>query len=153
MKHPIHILPPVATIKLSFIPTIPFHSTVLCSSAQIAEFLRSLYDKEIYQYSESFYAIYLNRANLIIGVTELSKGGITGTVVDIRTVLAIALSCAATSIIISHNHPSSSVKPSGADEKITARLKAAAALFDITLLDHIIITHQHYYSFADEGLL
>lgn len=153
MGKPILLKPPVATIQISFIPTIPFYTNSLCYSQQLADFIRSCYDPNTLQYTESFYCLYLNRANRVLAVAELSKGGMTGTVVDNRTLIALALQCGALSIIISHNHPSSNLSPSKADEQITKAVKEAAALFNIKLLDHIIITADSYLSFADEGLL
>ena len=97
--------------------------------------------------------MYLNRANKVLGVTVLSQGGITRTVVDIRLTISIALKCAATSIVLCHNHPSGNLKPSRADEEVTSKIKQAAQLFDITVQDHLIITDENYFSFADDGLL
>lgn len=153
MGKTIFIKPPVATLQISFIPSIPYHSSALYSSTQLADFIRSCYDPNTIQYTESFYCLYLNRANRVLAVAELSKGGMTGTVVDNRTLIALALQCGALSIIISHNHPSSNLRPSVADENITKQIKQAAAIFNIHLLDHIIITADSYLSFADEGLL
>lgn len=153
MAKPVYIKPPVATLQISFIPTIPFHTTSLCTSNQFADFIRTCYDPNTIHYSESFYCLYLNRANMVLAVAEISKGGMTGTVVDIRTLMALALQCGAISIIISHNHPSSNLRPSVADEKLTKKIKEAAALLDIYLLDHIIITATAHFSFAEEGLI
>lgn len=153
MGKTIFVKPPVATLQISFIPSIPYHSNSLCSSNQLADFIRSCYDPNTLQYAESFYCLYLNRANKVLAVAEISKGGMTGTVVDIRTIIALALQSAAVSIIISHNHPSSNLRTSVADEKITKEIKQAVAFFQIHLLDHIIITADSYLSFADEGLL
>jgi DNA repair protein RadC len=98
--------------------------------------------------------VYLNRSNRILGIYKASKGGMTGTVADPRLILSIALKTAATSFIISHNHPSGSLKPSLADEELTGRLKEAAKFMDIKLLDHLIVEpNGTYFSFADEGLI
>ena len=153
MEKTIFVKPPVATLQISFIPSIPFHSNAICSSSQLAEFIRSCYDPNTLQYAESFYCLYLNRANKVLAVTEISKGGMTGTVADIRTIFALALQCGAVALIISHNHPSSNLRPSVADEKLTKQIKHAAEILNIYLLDHIIITADSYFSFADEGLL
>ena len=102
---------------------------------------------------EEFKVLFLNRANRIIGVLDASSGGITGTVADPRIILAAAVKCCAVNIILSHNHPSGSIKPSRADEELTVKIKEAAKWLDINVLDHIIITNEAYYSFADEGLL
>jgi len=99
--------------------------------------------------------MYVNRCNRVIGVYELSKGGITWTVVDIRLLLSVALKTVATSIILSHNHPSGNLKPSKQDIDLTQKIKAAAELMDIKVMDHIILgTNEFsYYSFADEGIM
>ena len=99
--------------------------------------------------------MYLNRANRVIGIFPVSTGGITGTVADIRLILSVALKCAATGIIISHNHPSGSLKPSRIDKELTIKLKEAGCIMDIVLQDHIIVVPEEgkYYSFADEGEL
>ena len=89
----------------------------------------------------------------MIQKNQLSKGGITGTLVDVRLVLKNALEVGATGIILAHNHPSGTLKPSEADKQITAKIKTAGTALDIKLLDHLIITEQAYVSFADEGLL
>lgn len=103
---------------------------------------------------ELFIVMFLNRSNKIIGIYSMSKGGITGTVADTRLILSVGLKSLATNIIISHNHPSGSLKPSMQDEHLTARIKQAAQLMDIILMDHLIVADDgKYFSFADEGLL
>lgn len=89
----------------------------------------------------------------MISLETVSEGGITGTVVDIRIILKKAVLHDAVSIVLCHNHPSGNLQPSGADEIITYKIKEAAAFFDIRLLDHIIVSIDGYYSFADEGKL
>ncbi|WP_411896006.1 RadC family protein [Winogradskyella sp. A2] len=102
---------------------------------------------------EEFWILYLNNSNKIIKKNQLSKGGITGTLVDVRIVLKNALEYGATSLILCHNHPSGTLKPSQADKDITQKLKHAAQSLDIKVLDHLIITEQAYFSFADEEIL
>ena len=102
---------------------------------------------------EEFWVIHLNNSNKIIQKQQLSKGGITGTLVDIRLVLKQALELNATSLILSHNHPSGTLKPSEADKQLTKKLKTAAESMDIKVLDHVIVTEKAYFSFADEALL
>lgn len=102
---------------------------------------------------EEFWILYLNNANKIIEEFPVSKGGITGTLVDVRITLRKALEVGAVSIILAHNHPSGNLNPSEADKQLTAKLKAAAAGLDIKVLDHLIVTEKSYFSFADEGLL
>ncbi|WP_439153025.1 RadC family protein [Winogradskyella sp.] len=102
---------------------------------------------------EEFWILYLNNSNKIIQKNQLSKGGITGTLVDVRLVLKNALEVGATALILCHNHPSGTLKPSNADKGITQKLKIAAQSLDIKVLDHLIITEKAYFSFADEELL
>lgn len=102
---------------------------------------------------EEFWIIYLNNANKIISKFQLSKGGITGTLVDVRLVFKTALSYGAVGIILTHNHPSGTLKPSDSDKQITQKLKIAGEQLDIKVLDHLIITETSYFSFSDEGIL
>ena len=103
---------------------------------------------------ERFVAMYLNRSNRVIGVYHMSTGGITGTVVDIRLLLSVALKTAATGIILAHNHPSGNLKPSEADKELTSKIIKASGYMDIKLLDHLIIVPEgKYLSFTEEGLL
>ena len=102
---------------------------------------------------EEFKVLYLNRSNRVLQILPISQGGITGTVADPRLVIAGALKVGACSMVLAHNHPSGSLKPSRADEELTVKIKEAAKYFDIRVLDHLIVTSEGYYSFADEGLL
>ncbi len=122
----------------------------MSSSTDIAEFLRP----KIKDYRHEVFAVlFLNRANKLNHFKIISEGGITGTVADPRLILKTALEENAVNIVLCHNHPSGSLKPSRADEELTQKIKAAARFFDITVLDHIIVSEDGYYSFADEGLL
>ena len=103
--------------------------------------------------NEVFAVVFLNRANKINHYEIISEGGITGTVADPRIILKKALEEDAVSLILCHNHPSGSLKPSKADEELTQKIKEAARYFDIKVTDHIIVSEVGYYSFADEGLL
>src|SRR5690606_9295877 len=100
---------------------------------------------------EEFWVIYLNNANRVIKKLQLSKGGLTGTLVDIRLTYKSAIELAATGIILCHNHPSGTLYPSEADKQLTQKMRAAGDQLDIKVLDHLIVTAAHYYSFADEG--
>lgn len=102
---------------------------------------------------EEFWIIYLNNANKIISRSQLSKGGITGTVVDVRLVFKTAIEIGAVAIILTHNHPSGTLQPSEADRQITRKLKSGGEQLDIKILDHVIITETQYFSFADSGIL
>jgi DNA repair protein RadC len=105
------------------------------------------------QTREEIYVLLLNRNNQILGYQILSSGGITGTVADVRLLYAVALKALATSVILAHNHPSGNLQPSETDKVLTQKIKDAGNLMDITLLDHLIITREGYFSFADEHLL
>ena len=124
--------------------------TVVKSSKEIAQYLQaSLKD---YSY-EVFAVVFLNRANKINHFEIISKGGITGTVADPRVILKKALEEDATSIVLCHNHPSGNLRPSRADEELTKKIKEAAGYFDIKIIDHIIVSEDGFYSFADDGIL
>lgn len=102
---------------------------------------------------EEFWVIILNRSNRIIERRMISKGGISATVADIRLILRAAILAYGSGIIVCHNHPSGNMQPSAEDNKLTMKIKNAAAQMDMALLDHIIITEHGYYSYADEGAL
>jgi len=102
---------------------------------------------------EEFWIIYLNNSNKVVHKAQLSKGGITGTLVDVRLVLKQALELGAVGIILAHNHPSGTLEPSTADKQITQKLKMATEALDIKILDHLILTQREYLSFADKGIL
>lgn len=101
---------------------------------------------------EEFWVLFLNNSNKVISKTQLSKGGISGTIVDTRLVFRLALENRATGLILCHNHPSGNLIPSDADKDITRRIKTAGAILDVKILDHLIITETKYYSFVDEGI-
>ena len=123
---------------------------VIKNSADIAHYLQAqLKDKQ----HEVFAVAFLNRANKINHIEIVSEGGITGTVADPRIILKKALEHNAVNIVLCHNHPSGSLQPSRADEALTKKIKEAAMLLDMTVVDHIIVSEDGYYSFADEGIL
>ncbi|WP_426063425.1 RadC family protein [Flavobacterium sp. DSP2-3-1] len=101
---------------------------------------------------EEFWIIYMNNSNKVISKSQLSKGGITGTLVDVRIVFKTALEMGATALILCHNHPSGTLIPSDADKQITRKLKLAGDSLEIKVLDHLIVTETSYYSFVDEGI-
>ncbi|HZK92812.1 MAG TPA: JAB domain-containing protein [Prolixibacteraceae bacterium] len=106
-----------------------------------------------YDHIEFSYMLMMNRQNHILGYHQLSKGGMTGAVVDVRVVFQVALKACATSLILAHNHPSGNLDTSDADRKITRQIKEAGLILDIPLLDHLIMTTDSYLSMADEGLI
>lgn len=127
--------------------------TKITSSKAAEECFRKMFNSDTIEYIESSIVIFLNRANKTIGWYKLSQGGINGTIMDQRIIFAVALKCGASGIIISHNHPSGQLFPSNEDNLITNKIKEAGKILDITLLDHIIITEDGYYSYADNGNL
>ncbi len=124
----------------------------IANSQNSADFFREIWDDSIGIY-ESFFVIYLNSSNTTIGWYKVSQGGLQGTVADPRLIVKKALDVLATSFIMCHNHPSGNLTPSEADKVITKKIKEGAGFLDIKLLDHIILTEESYYSFADEGQL
>ncbi len=126
----------------------------IASSRDAAALLFQHWDKSHIELQESFKMLLLNNANKVKGIFTLSTGGITGTLVDIRIVFAVVLKSLTTAVILAHNHPSGTLRPSNADQKITEKIQTACRYFDIKLLDHMILTPGgEYYSFADEGVL
>lgn len=123
------------------------------TSKDAAELLTNLWNENKIDFIEQFKVLLLNRANRVLGIIDISSGGVTGTVADPRLIFVAALKANAVGIIISHNHPSSNLKPSRADEELTQKIKNAGKFLDISLLDHVIVSSEGYFSFADEGLL
>jgi DNA repair protein RadC len=123
---------------------------IVSSSADVAGYLQSLLQDLRH---EVFAVLFLNRSNKVNHFEIISEGGITGTVADPRIILKKALEEDAVSLILCHNHPSGSLRPSKADEELTHKIREAARYFDIRVLDHLIVSNEGYYSFADEGLL
>ena len=122
----------------------------ISKSADIAEYLRANFE---YLQQEVFVVVFLNRGNKVMHHQIISEGGLTGTIADPRVILKKALEHNATSLILCHNHPSGNLRPSKADEVLTQKIKQAATLLDIQLMDHIIVSSEGYFSFADEGML
>ncbi len=122
----------------------------ITKSDDIANYLRATLE---YRKQEVFAVVFLNRGNKITHLEIISEGGMTGTVADPRIILKKALEHDATAIILCHNHPSGNLKPSKADELLTQKIKQASALLDIHVMDHIIVSNEGYFSFADEGYL
>jgi DNA repair protein RadC len=129
-----------------------FTEVKISSSSSAAQFMRRFYGDDI-EIFESSFILLLNNQNLTIGYAKISQGGIVGTVIDCRLVAHYAVQVLATGVIICHNHPSGTLSPSDNDKHITTKIKEGLKLLDIALLDHIILTKEGYYSFADEGKL
>jgi DNA repair protein RadC len=128
----------------------PLQKLAVSGSSDIALYLQTRLKDHRH---EVFAVLYLNRANKVNHFEIISEGGITGTVADPRIILRKALESDAVNLILCHNHPSGSLRPSRADELLTEKIREAASYLDIKVLDHIIVSEDGYYSFADEGLL
>jgi DNA repair protein RadC len=125
----------------------------VCTARQVYEVLYNSWDKGSLGFVEHFKVMLLSRANRVLGLTLISSGGTAGTVVDVKLVFAAAIKANASSIILSHNHPSGNLMPSEQDKRLTQRMVEAGRLLDIPVIEHIIITEEGYFSFADEGIL
>lgn len=123
------------------------------TSKEVYNILANNWDLDKIELLEQFKILLLNRANKVIGIYEVSSGGMAGTIADPKLIFSTALKACASSIILSHNHPSGNLKPSQADITLTKKIKTAGNFLDIEVLDHLIITSEGYYSFADEGLM
>lgn len=144
----------VAEIELVYRPKIDVQKARKVSSSNCAyQIFKEVWGEEKIQFVESFKIILLNRGNRVLGVVEISTGGTAGTVVDPKLVFAAALKSNCQSIILGHNHPSGNLQPSVQDERLTKRLVEAGKFLDLPVLDHIIVTSEGYFSFADEGKL
>jgi len=141
------------TIRLVREPSIVNKVHITCSR-DVAEFSRSLYGEDISIY-ESFYAIFLNRANNTIGYKKIGQGGISSVVADVRLIAKYAIEVLASSVVAVHNHPSGNLGSSEADQRLTGKLKETLKIIGITLVDHIVLSpeDEKYISFADEGLI
>ena len=122
----------------------------ISSSKQVFELMQPIIGELQH---EEFWILFLNNSNKVLFKDQLSKGGLTGTLVDVRLVFKKAIELHATAIILCHNHPSGKINPSNADKQITQKLKQAGETLDIKVLDHLIITENAYFSFADENVL
>ncbi len=125
----------------------------LCSSKDVYELLLQSWDKNRIELQEQFKVLLLNRANKVVGIFEVSSGGVSGTIADPKLIFTAALKTNACQIILAHNHPSSNLRPSKADQDLTEKMKAGGELLEIRVLDHLIISMEGFFSFADEGLL
>ena len=142
----------VSEIQVSYTPNLLVDMSIK-NSKKSFELMLNEWEQDKLQMQEEAKILLLNRNNNVLGIYSLAKGGLTSCVVDVRIILSIALKTLATGIILFHNHPSGNLKPSKADLDITKKLKNSCDLLDISLLDHLIITKDNYFSFADEGLI
>lgn len=144
----------IAEVKVSYTNKVKAKDRVQVKTSRDAyNAVRSLYDEDTIDYVESSYVLLLNYANQIIGKKLLSTGGTNACIVDVKVIAQISLSTNAHAIILTHNHPSGNLDASQQDINITRKVKNALDLFDIRVLDHIIVTSDGYTSMADEGLM
>ena len=144
----------VAEVELVYKSKVkPSERPHITSSLDAYNLIKLLWDEDKIDLMEQFKVLFMNRANKILCLYNLSSGGITGTVADPRLIYAAALKINAISLILCHNHPSGSLKPSQADIDLTRKIKTAGTYFDMKVFDHLIITSETYFSFNDEGLL
>ncbi|MBD0833643.1 JAB domain-containing protein [Aestuariibaculum sediminum] len=143
----------VNEIQVSYKEKLEFSLSIKCS-ADANEIIFNHWDKDTIGLYESFKIMLLNNSNKVKGIYQLSSGGITGTLVDIRILFAIVLKTLSPCIILVHNHPSGKLKPSEVDKQLTEKIVKASKFLDIAVLDHLIITPSgEYFSFADNGIL
>ena len=145
----------VNEIQISYLEKLStLKSLSMTNSKEVAELLFKNWDNKTIGLHETFKVLLLNQSNKVKGIYPLSHGGITGTLVDVRILFAIILKTLSVGIILAHNHPSGQLKASGPDKQLTQKIKQAAQLFDVKVLDHIILAPDgRYYSFADNGIL
>lgn len=126
---------------------------LITTSRDAVKIFKEHFDSDEMDYRESFFALYLNQSNRVLGIKKISESGISATIVDVRIIMQAALLCNASGIILAHNHPSGNLKPSQEDLNITQKIKEASQFMNIQLLDHCILTSSAYISFADDGNL
>jgi DNA repair protein RadC len=144
----------VAEINIVYRPNFKVSERpVVSNSKQVCEIFRQSWDENKIELQEQFKIMLLNRASRVLGIYEVSSGGISGTLADPKLIFAAALKAGASSMIMVHNHPSGNLKPSEADFKLTTKIKEGGKLLDISVYDHLIITADGYFSFADEGFM
>lgn len=144
----------ISEIQVSFKPRIKAkeRTTIRSSKDAFRAFLFK-WNEGLINYQEEFKVMLLNNANHVLGILDLAKGSMDAVTVDLKILLATALKTSARKIILAHNHPSGNLNPSSADKQLTAQIKEASKLLDIDVCDHLVITNDDYYSFADNGIL
>jgi len=141
----------IKEIKLSYSSN-GIENVKITDSKSAYKLLLDNWDMDTIQLQEEFKVLLLNRANIVLGIYNLSKGGVSGTIVDVKLLLASAIKANASSVIVAHNHPSGNLNPSESDKRLTRKIKEGAKYLDIALLDHIIVTKESYYSFSTDGI-
>lgn len=142
----------VSEVSIHYNPKVkPSQRPHITCSGDVVPHLRKVW--EDLEYRESMYLVLMNRGNKILGISKISAGGVSSTVFDVRMMLQVALKANASGLILAHNHPSGNLHPSENDKLITRKAKEACKMLDFQLLDHVILTPESKYSFADEGLI
>ena len=142
----------VSEIKISYMNEVDEKIKVLGSS-EVYQVLKANWDLDIIELQEEFKILLLNQGNQVLGIKSMFKGGINTCSIDVRLIMGMALKANASALVITHNHPSGNLNASESDKRITSKIKECCELFDIRLLDHIIMAKNSYLSFADEGIL
>ncbi|SDG66853.1 DNA repair protein RadC [Pedobacter terrae] len=144
----------VAEVQLSYKPDYNINDRPkITSSNQMFQLIKNHWDTGKIAFLEEFKVILFNRTNRVLGIADISMGGVSGTYVDPKVIFAIALQGNASGIILAHNHPSGLLLPSDADLKLTKRLVECGKLLDVNIWDHLIINEDNYYSFADDSMI
>jgi DNA repair protein RadC len=142
----------IAEIKLSYSNTTK-NNEIISTSEKAYQIFNKIWDQGLIQLQEEFKMLLLDRNNQLLGFYSLSKGGISGTVVDLKILFAVALKSKSSAIIIAHNHPSGNLKASNEDIELNKKIKSASKFLDILFLDHLIISNDGFSSFCDKGLM
>ena len=144
----------VAEVELIYKPNYkPSERPQITTSKQAHEVFIAHWSLGKIEYLEEFKILLLNRRNRVLGLVDISMGGVSGTLADPKVIFAVALKSGASGIILCHNHPSEELQPGKADTDLTKKLQQGARLLDIEILDHLIVSKEGFYSFADEGLM
>jgi len=151
-NHTLHTEFSVSEIEISYRRNPSISREKLQSSREVVKLLSPFYESHM-DHHECFRTLLLDRSHKVLGVHKISQGGVSGTVVDQRLIFQAAILANASAIILSHNHPSATLFPSEQDKRLTEKLKKSGTFLDIPILDHIILTSDGYFSFADEGYL
>ena len=142
----------VSEIKISYMNEVDEKIKVMGSS-EVYQVLKANWDLDTIELQEEFKILLLNQGNQVLGIKSMFKGGINTCSIDVRLIMGMALKANASALVITHNHPSGNLNASESDKRITSKIKECCELFDIRLLDHIIMAKNLYLSFADEGIL
>lgn len=142
----------VSEIKISYTNEVDEKIKVMGSS-EVYQVLKANWDLDTIELQEEFKILLLNQGNQVLGIKSMFKGGINTCSIDVRLIMGMVLKANASALIITHNHPSGNLNASESDKRITSKIKECCELFDIRLLDHIIMAKNSYLSFADEGIL